>query len=216
MYEDDMMSEEAHQVSTQSVRKPVRCSFVKLVYRRQVVFGDIPGNSWPHELVGPREWGGGGGGGATTPKHCTVTTAEWTWQWSFFYYLYSAILRFPADPVCCRRMRPWIGYWLYTAPFGCPPLRGYSQLLYKKKRINNKLHIVSLTLTETTVNVSGTIDNLLCIYLLLPTCPTEKSGAILTRVRVPGVARDFSPRVNFQCRLSCGVRTAPALHLYAR
>ena len=27
--------------------------------------------------------------------------------------------------------------------------------------------------------------------------PTEKPGAILTRVRVPGVARDFSPRVNF-------------------
>ena len=28
--------------------------------------------------------------------------------------------------------------------------------------------------------------------------PTEKSGAILTRVRVPGAARDFSPRVKFQ------------------
>ena len=28
--------------------------------------------------------------------------------------------------------------------------------------------------------------------------PTEKTGAILTRVRVPGAARDFSPRVNFQ------------------
>ena len=33
-------------------------------------------------------------------------------------------------------------------------------------------------------------------------CPIEKSGAILTRVRVPGAARDFSPRVNFRCRLS--------------
>ena len=39
--------------------------------------------------------------------------------------------------------------------------------------------------------------------------PTEKPGAILTRVRVPGAARDFSPRINFQCRLSHGVRTAP-------
>ena len=32
--------------------------------------------------------------------------------------------------------------------------------------------------------------------------PTEKPGAILTRDRVPGAARDFlSPRVNFQCTL---------------
>ena len=29
--------------------------------------------------------------------------------------------------------------------------------------------------------------------------PTEKPGIILTRVRVPDAARDFSPRVNFQC-----------------
>ena len=50
---------------------------------------------------------------------------------------------------------------------------------------------------------------------------TKKPGAILTRVRVPGAARDFSPRVNFQCRLSYGVRTAPGCnhihqHLCAR
>ena len=31
----------------------------------------------------------------------------------------------------------------------------------------------------------------------------------LTRVRLSGAARDFSPRVNFQCRLSHGVRTDP-------
>ena len=30
-----------------------------------------------------------------------------------------------------------------------------------------------------------------------------------TQVRFPGAARDFSPRVNFQCRLSYGVRTSP-------
>ena len=40
-------------------------------------------------------------------------------------------------------------------------------------------------------------------------CPTEKSGAVLTRVRVPGAASDFSPRVSFQCRLPYGVHTAP-------
>ena len=39
--------------------------------------------------------------------------------------------------------------------------------------------------------------------------PAENPGTILTRVRVPGAARDFSPRVSFQCRLSYGVRTAP-------
>ena len=39
--------------------------------------------------------------------------------------------------------------------------------------------------------------------------PTGKPGAILMQVRVPGVARDFSPRVSFQCRLSHGVCTAP-------
>ena len=31
----------------------------------------------------------------------------------------------------------------------------------------------------------------------------------LTQVRFPGAARDFLPRVNFQCRLSYGVRTPP-------
>ena len=51
--------------------------------------------------------------------------------------------------------------------------------------------------------------------------PTGKPGAILMQVRVPGVARDFSPRVSFQCRLSHGVCTAPACnrmhqHLCAR
>ena len=50
---------------------------------------------------------------------------------------------------------------------------------------------------------------------------SKKTGAILTRVRVPGAARDFSPRVNFRCRLSYGVRTAPVCcrmhqHLCAR
>ena len=37
--------------------------------------------------------------------------------------------------------------------------------------------------------------------------PTEKPGAIQTRVRIPGTTRDFSPRASFQCRLSYGVRT---------
>ena len=38
---------------------------------------------------------------------------------------------------------------------------------------------------------------------------SKKPGAILMQVRVPSVTRDFSPRVNFQCRLSYSVRTVP-------
>ena len=43
--------------------------------------------------------------------------------------------------------------------------------------------------------------------------PTEKPGATITRVRVPGAARNFLP-VNFQCRLSYGVRTYRTAVLY--
>ena len=50
---------------------------------------------------------------------------------------------------------------------------------------------------------------------------TEKPGEILTQVRVPNAGWDFSPRVNFQCRLYYGVRAAPVYdhvhrHLCAR
>ena len=53
--------------------------------------------------------------------------------------------------------------------------------------------------------------------------PTEKTGAVLTRVRVPGAAKVvvFSPRVNFQLSVPYVVRTAPVCnrwhqHLCAR
>lgn len=39
---------------------------------------------------------------------------------------------------------------------------------------------------------------------------TKKPGIVLTWVRFPSVARDFSPRVDFWCRLSYGVRTSPS------
>ena len=39
------------------------------------------------------------------------------------------------------------------------------------------------------------------IFIYFLEGPTEKPAAMLTRVRVPGAARDFSPRTNFQCRL---------------
>ena len=49
----------------------------------------------------------------------------------------------------------------------------------------------------------------------------HRTGTPPTQVRFPGAARDFSPRVNFQCRLSYGVRTPPVCnrvhsHLCAR
>ena len=37
----------------------------------------------------------------------------------------------------------------------------------------------------------------------------HRTGMLPTQVRFPGAARDFSPRVSFQCRLFCGVRTPP-------
>ena len=37
----------------------------------------------------------------------------------------------------------------------------------------------------------------------------RRTGAPLTQVRFPVAAKDFSRRVNFQCRLSYGVRTRP-------
>ena len=42
----------------------------------------------------------------------------------------------------------------------------------------------------------------------------HRTGTSLTQVRFPGAARDFSPKVNFQCRLSYGVRT-PRVQSYA-
>ena len=37
----------------------------------------------------------------------------------------------------------------------------------------------------------------------------HRTGTPPTQVRFHSAARDFSPRVNFQCRLSFGVRTSP-------
>ena len=37
----------------------------------------------------------------------------------------------------------------------------------------------------------------------------HRTGTPPTQVRFPGAARNFSPRVNFQSRLSDGVRTPP-------
>ena len=45
--------------------------------------------------------------------------------------------------------------------------------------------------------------------------PTKKPGTTLTQVRVPGAPKDFSPRVNLQCRLSYGVRTATRVQSHA-
>ena len=44
--------------------------------------------------------------------------------------------------------------------------------------------------------------------LLSGQCLTEKPGIILIQVQIPSAAKDFSPRANFQCRLSYSVHTA--------
>ena len=43
---------------------------------------------------------------------------------------------------------------------------------------------------------------------------TNRICTLPTQVRFPGTARDFSPRINFQCRLSYGVRTHPCAIAY--
>ena len=43
---------------------------------------------------------------------------------------------------------------------------------------------------------------------------TNRICTLPTQVRFPGTARDFSPRINFQCRLSYGVRTIPCAIAY--
>ena len=42
----------------------------------------------------------------------------------------------------------------------------------------------------------------------------HRTGTPPTQVRFPGAARDFSPRGNFQCRLSYGIRTCPYANAY--
>ena len=42
----------------------------------------------------------------------------------------------------------------------------------------------------------------------------RRTGTPLRQVRFPGAARDFSPRVNSQCRLSYGVCTPPSATVY--
>ena len=51
-------------------------------------------------------------------------------------------------------------------------------------------------------------------FALLAERPIEKTGTILMWVQVPGAARDFCPKVNFQCRLSFS-GTSPARTLAA-
>ena len=43
----------------------------------------------------------------------------------------------------------------------------------------------------------------------------DKPGAILTRVQVPGAARNFASRFNFRCRLSYGGRTTCCVQSHA-
>ena len=61
--------------------------------------------------------------------------------------------------------------------------------------------------------VSGRVEGVGCGWEMSGCSSAElverRTGTPLTQVRFPGAARDFSPRVNFQCRLSHGVRITP-------
>ena len=43
----------------------------------------------------------------------------------------------------------------------------------------------------------------------------HRTGMLPTQVRFSGAARDFSPSVSFQCRLSYDVRTPPCVQSHA-
>ena len=62
--------------------------------------------------------------------------------------------------------------------------------------------------------------NSTCMYKYIDVAQLveHRTGTLLTRVRFPGAARDFSPRVNFLCRLSYGVpstRTIACIYICA-
>ena len=66
--------------------------------------------------------------------------------------------------------------------------------------------LLSVLVTRTLAAYQGRCG---CIYILISICGdvaqlvVRQIGTHLMQVQFPGAARDFSPRVNFQCRLSC-------------
>ena len=70
--------------------------------------------------------------------------------------------------------------------------------------------------SDVTFGIDLTLKNILLAYLFLISSRVEdvaqlverRTGTPLRQVRFPAAARDFSLRVNIQCRLSNGVRTA--------
>ena len=84
----------------------------------------------------------------------------------------------------------------------CPsplPLRVHTQAKWSHMHIKHpKVHVQ----VHWIIDIPGGIVQLLQHL-------TKTPGTILTQVGVPGVARDFSPTVSFQCRLSYSVQTVP-------
>ena len=97
---------------------------------------------------------------------------------------------------------------------GVESRQGHTNLLYQVMRIF--LPGVRVALSEYICTVSPTGVN---VFLLLLGCGgvaqlvEHWTGTPLTQVRFPGAARDFSPRVIFQCRLSHGVRITPCANV---
>ena len=66
-----------------------------------------------------------------------------------------------------------------------------------ERMINVHYYYIRGAISGFACNGKATLENGAGIAQLLERL-TEKPGAILTRVRVPGAARDFSARVDFQ------------------
>ena len=77
---------------------------------------------------------------------------------------------------------------------------GFTFPQLKNKQTDKKLLFIFLSVLKDPNNTLG------AWIAQLVECPTEKPGAILTQVRVPGATRDFSPSVNFQCRLTVSIQ----------
>ena len=129
-----------------------------------------------------------------------VVTAVLWWRWSW---------RLPSSPVLWAPWRtghhwawtppPWS--WLLSSPSAPATSDGPWQDLRKKKGCEGGV---------------GSKPQGWGIAQLVDVA-TQKPGTKLTQVRVPAAASDFSPRVNFQCKLSYGVCKAPVcnhMHQY--
>ena len=79
------------------------------------------------------------------------------------------------------------------------PMLNEKVLRDKRKKLRDTFDRVFKLYVSMTLVWSGDVAQLV----------EHQTSTLLRQVRFPGAARDFSPRVNFQCRLCYGVCTPP-------